>query len=156
MSYDFGRFGRHKLRAPNAAIVDLPVPVVADAQVWVATIWPDRHPAAGWTRHLWTLDPTTRRGWQLPHQLAAGDILEFGADTTAGLVRWYGIMDSYDSDRWATIQGPYPEPAAAWDDAQRLLALERFLPALESQPPNTPPPRARTEQVQAPRHRCRR
>jgi len=67
-------------------------------------------------------------------ELAAGDVIEFGADTPARPVRWFGIMDSYEPDRWATIQGPYPSPTDAWDDAQRLLALERFLPPLPTEP----------------------
>ena len=64
-----------------------------------------------------------------------GDVIEFGADTPARPVRWFGIMDSYELDRWATIQGPYPTPTDAWHDAERLLALERFLPPLPTEPP---------------------
>ncbi|MGE3836244.1 MAG: hypothetical protein AB7H43_15885 [Acidimicrobiia bacterium] len=134
-SYDWSQFGRHRLRAPNGTIIDLPVPVVREATVWVATTWPDPHASAGWARQIWALDPATRRGWQLPPQLAAGDVLEFGADTPAGYVRWYGIMDSYEVDRWATVQGPYVDPASAWSDAQRLLALERFVEPLRTEPP---------------------
>lgn len=151
-SYDFGRFGRHRLRAPNAAIIDLPVPVAAGAQVWVATIWPDPHAPGGWARQIWTLDPATGRGWQLPHQLAAGDVIEFGADTPAGPMRWYGIIDSYEVDRWATIQGPYADMAAAWDDAKRLLALERYAEPLATEPPT--PPAATVEPSQPRRRRC--
>lgn len=136
--YDFGRFGRHRLRAPNAAIIDLPVPVVAGAHVWVATIWPEPSAQGGWARQIWTLEPTTGRGWQLPHQLAAGDVLEFGADTPAGPVRWYGIMDSYVVDQAATVQGPYPHPVAAWDEAQRLVALDRYVEPLHAEQPAPP------------------
>lgn len=130
--YDFSRFGRHKLRAPNGAIIDLPVPVAVGAQVWVATVWPDPNVPGGWARQVWRLDPATGRGWRLPHQLAAGDIVEFGADTPTDIVRWYGIMDSYEVDRWATVQGPYADPAAAWNEAQRLVALERYIEPLSS------------------------
>lgn len=152
--YDFTRFGRHRLRAPNGAIIDLPVAVVPGAQVWVATIWPDPNAPGGWGRQLWSLDPLTGRGWQLPHQLAAGDIVEFGADTPAQPHRWYGIMDSYIVDEWATIQGPYEHPDVAIDHAQRLLALERFVEPLSTEPPqpamaSSPARRARCDQ----RHR---
>lgn len=133
--YDFTRLGRHRLRAPNGAVIDLPVPVLPGARVWVATIWPDPQAPGGWGRHVWALDPVTGRGWQLPHQLAAGDVLEFGADAPVGPVRWYGIMDSYEVDRWATVQGPYEHPAAAYTEAQRLLALERFVEPLSADSP---------------------
>lgn len=122
--------------------------------MWVATVWPDPHAAGGWARQLWDVHPTTGRGWRLPLQLAAGDVLAFAADTPAGLVRWYGIMDGYELDRWATVQGPYPNPSAAHDHAQRLLALERFQPAFDvagheglPHPPRMP---------RQPRRRCRR
>ncbi len=134
-AYDWSRRGRHRLRAPDAVIVELPVPVDATARVWVATIWPDPRVLGGWGRALW--EPAVR-GWRLPLQLAAGDVIEFGADTPRRPVRWFGIMDSYDPDRWATFQGPYPHPGEAWADAQRLLALERFQPALDPSPVKVP------------------
>lgn len=133
--YDFTRLGRHRLRAPNGAIIDLPVPILPGAHVWVATIWPDPNAPGGWGRQVWNRDPVTGRGWQLPHQLAAGDVLEFGADAPVGPVRWYGIMDSYEVDRWATVQGPYEHPGTAHDEAQRLLALERRAEPLSADPP---------------------
>ena len=134
--YDWQQFGRHRLRAPGSAVVDFPVTTMAAAQVWVATLWPDPRTPGGWDRTLWHAEPTTGRGWLLPEQLAAGDVLEFGADNEEGPVRWYGIMDSYELDRWVTVQGPYPNPTAAHDAAQDLLAHERFLPALEPEPPD--------------------
>lgn len=76
--YDWAHYGRHRLRAPDAVIVELPVPVEASSQVWVATIWPDDRIPGGWARALW--EPTGR-GWRLPLQVAAGDVIEFGADT---------------------------------------------------------------------------
>jgi hypothetical protein len=135
MPYDWGRFGRHRLRAPGGAIIDLPVPTGGATAVWVATIWPDHRAPGGWARDLWPLDPATGRGWQLPGPLAAGDVIEFGADSPGQPVRWYGIMDSYEVDRWATVQGPYPDAAAAHTEAQRLLALERYDMPLRSEPP---------------------
>lgn len=132
--YDYARFGRHRLRAPNAAIIDFPLPVAAVSTVWVATVWADPHVTGGWARQLWTADPATGHGWQLPLQLAAGDVVEFGADTPEAPERWYGIMDSYEVDRWATVQGPYPHPSAAYDEAQRLLTQERYVEALHPAP----------------------
>lgn len=154
-AYDWGRFGRHRLRAPNATIIDLPVPIRGDATVWVATTWPDPARPEGWARQVWTLDPVTRRGWQLPYELAAGDVIEFGADTPAGPVRWYGIMDSYEVDRWATVQGPYPHPAPAYDEAQRLLALERYVEALNTEPPATDPELEPARRRHGPHHHPR-
>lgn len=136
--YDFARFGRHRLRAPNGSIIDLPVPTLPGARVWVATIWPDPNLPDGWGRQMWALDPTTGRGWQLPHQLTAGDVVEFGADTPEQPLRWHGIMDSYEVDRWATVQGPYEHPAAAYEEAQRLLAMERFVEPLSADRPVPP------------------
>ena len=143
-AYDWTQFGRHRLRAADGAIIDLPVPVGAGRHVWVATMWPDPHVDGGWARALWQPHPTTGRGWRIPLQLAAGDVLEFGADTPQQPVRWYGIMDSYEVDRWATVQGPYPHPAAAYEEAQRLLALERYVPPLESEAPRPVEPCRRT------------
>ena len=93
--YDWTRFGRHRLRAPDAVIVDLPVPVAAARQVWVATVWPDSRVAGGWARLAWEVDQDTQRGWRLPMQLAAGDVLEFGADTptpAGAVVRDHGLL----------------------------------------------------------------
>lgn len=153
--YDFSRLGRHRLRAPNGAVIDLPVPIVPGARVWVATIWPDPNAPGGWARQVWALDTATGRGWQLPLQLAAGDVLEFGADTPAAPVRWYGIMDSYAVNEWATMQGPYEHPAAAHEQAQRLLALERFVEPLSAEPPT---PAVNPDPLRRPRreHRHRR
>ncbi|MCZ7537296.1 MAG: hypothetical protein M5T61_16225 [Acidimicrobiia bacterium] len=59
-------------------------------------------------------------------------------------------MDSYEVDRWATLQGPYPHPAAAHDAAQQLLALERYVPPLEPDP--TPNPCRHSPRQRRPRH----
>ncbi|MGH9228315.1 MAG: hypothetical protein ACRD07_06195 [Acidimicrobiales bacterium] len=103
----------------------------------------------------WDVDPRTGRGWVLPQRLAAGDVVEFGADGPAGPLCWYGVLDSYEYDRWLTVQGPYPSPAAAYDDAQRLLALDRFLPALDSKPPHAAEPGRCTRRDGRRRHRRR-
>lgn len=131
--YDWARFGRHRLRAPEGILIDLAVTPAPVAVVWVATLWPDAASPAGWARQLWQPDPS-RHGWRLPGQLAAGDVVEFGADRPDRPVRWYGIIDSFLNEL-LTIQGPYPHPAAAHDEAQRLLGAARFLPALQPAAP---------------------
>lgn len=153
--YDWSRFGRHRLRAPASVVIEVPVPADASAQVWVASLWADPRAPGGWARMLWDVDPRTGRGWVLPQRLAAGDVLEFGADAPAGPPRWYGVLDSYEFDRWVTVQGPYPNPAAAYDDAQRLLALDRFLPALEPDPPHEAEPGTCMRRNRPRRHRRR-
>lgn len=129
--YDWSRFGRHRLRAPASVVIDAPVPTVS--HVSVSTVWPDTTMPGGWAQLPWEVDPRTGRGWVLPQQLAAGDVIEFAATSARGWVRWYGVLDSYEFDRWLTMQGPYPDAGAAYDDAQRLLGVERFLPALDAE-----------------------
>jgi hypothetical protein len=138
--YDWSRFGRHRLRAPASVLIDLPVPTDPRSHPWVASVWPDAQVPGGWGRMPWDFDQRTGRGWVLPQQLAAGDVLEFGADTPAGPRRWFGVLDAYEFDRWVTVQGPYPHAGGAYDDAQRLLALERFLPALDPEAPQAAEP----------------
>jgi len=104
----------------------------------MATVWPDPEVLGGWARMPWQPDPAHGRGWLIPEQLALGDVLEFGAHGPAGDARWYGILDSYEVAAWLTVQGPYPEPAAAFAEAERLLASERYLPAIETQPRREP------------------
>lgn len=147
-SYDWSRFGRHRLRAPASVVIDVPVPTLPP--VSVSSVWPDAWVTGGWARLPWEADWRTGRGWVLPQQLAAGDVIEFAANTADGWVRWHGVLDSYEFDRWLTVQGPYPDAAAAHDDAQRLLGLERFLPALDVQARIADPGRC------AQRHRPRR
>lgn len=129
--YDWSRFGRHRLRAPASVVID--VPVLTGSCASLSSVWPDIRVPGGWARLPWEVDPRTGRGWVLPQQLAAGDVIEFAANTAGGWVRWHGLLDSYEFDRWLTVQGPYPDAAAAHDDAQRLVGLERFLPALDTQ-----------------------
>jgi hypothetical protein len=136
-------------------VIDLPVPTDPASLVWVAGMWPDPRAPGGWKRMPWDLDQRTGRGWVLPQQLAAGDVLEFGTDTPAGPVHWYGVLDSYEFDWWVTVQGPYPHAAAAYDDAKRLLALERFLPALDPEPPPAAEPERCKPRDRPRRHRHR-
>lgn len=131
-SYDWARFGRHRLRTPGAVVVDSPL--LSAEPGWMATVWPDRLVRGGWGRMLWQRDPAYGRGWVIPDRLALGDVLEFGADGPSGGVRWYGILDSYEVAAWLTVQGPYPDPTAALAEADRLLAGERYLPPLDTDP----------------------
>jgi hypothetical protein len=123
-AYDWGQFGRHRLRVPAGVLIDSPVS--ARAGVWLGTLWPDDRAPGGWTRMLWEPDVALRRGWTVPARMAGGDVIEFGADQPGTVVRWYGIVDSYDAVEWLTLQGPYPHPAAAMRDADRLLADIRY------------------------------
>lgn len=148
-SYDWARFGRHRFRTPAAVMVDSPLPSAGAG--WMATVWPDPHAAGGWGRMLWQPDPAYGRGWLVPDRLALGDVLEFGAHSPAGGGRWYGILDSYEVAAWLTVQGPYPDPAAALAEADRLLAGERYLPPLDAQPRREP----MTPCVSHPRRRAR-
>ena len=135
-SYDWSRFGRHRFRTPGAVVVDNPLPPAGAG--WMATVWPDAAVRGGCARMLWQPDPAYGRGWLIPDRLALGDVLEFGAHRPGGDARWYGILDSYEVAAWLTVQGPYPDPAAALAEADRLLAGERYLPPLHTDPAREP------------------
>jgi hypothetical protein len=143
--YDWGRFGRHRLRVPAGVLIDSPLP--ASAVAWLGTLWPDDPARGGWARMIWERDRVVGRGWNIPARLAGGDVVEFGADQSGRVVRWYGIVDTYDAVEWLTLQGPYPDPAAAQYDADRRLAEIRFQP-----PPNRS---AHQSCARSPRHRHR-
>jgi len=98
--------------------------------VWMATVWHDVDVAGGWGRMMWQPDHVGGRGWLIPDRLALGDVIEVGARSASTDERWYGILDSYEVAAWLTLQGPYPNPAAAQQEADRLLAGERFRPAV--------------------------
>ena len=130
-SHDWDRYGRHRFRAPAAVVIDDPL---IPSSTWLATIWPEHRVEGGWARILWHPDPPPGRGWSLPDRLALGDVIEFGGDDANGIRRWYGIVDSYEVNAWLTVQGPYPDPGAAHRDAERLLADQRYLPPLDTDP----------------------
>ena len=136
-AYDWTKFGRHRLRAPDGTMIKAPRPRrVRAAGVGGHDVARPRCRRRLGPRPAWQPHPRepAAAGASPPPGAAAGDVLEFGADTPLQPIRWYGIMDSYEVDRWATVQGPYPHPGAAYDEAQRLLTLERYVPPLESEP----------------------
>lgn len=137
--YDWSRLGRHRLRAPAGVLIDSPL--AAAGSGWLGTLWPAGE-ASGWSRMLWTPD-TYLGGWSIPGRLAGGDVIEFGADRADQPLRWYGILDSYDAIEWLTIQGPYPAPRAAYDEAQRILGRMRFTSPIQTQRPRQPCARRR-------------
>lgn len=141
--YDWSRFGRHRLRAPAGVLIDSPVGFQAGS--WLGTLWPSEAEPCGWARMLWQSD-LARGGWLIPNRLAGGDVLEFGVVATGGIVRWYGIVDSYDAVEWLTVQGPYSDPGTAYRHAQVLLAEVRYRDPL----------RARTRRQECSRRRSRR
>ena len=126
--YDWTRFGYHRLRVPDGILID--TPLARGAESWLGTLWSDNRAVGGWARMLWEPDSAFGRGWVVPARLAGGDVIEFGADQPGTVVRWYGIIDSYDAIEWLTVQGPYPDPAAALHDADRRLADIRFRPSM--------------------------
>ena len=42
------------------------------------------------------------------------------------------VVDSYDAAEWLTVQGPYREPAAAYEHAQELVGQLRYAPPLRT------------------------
>lgn len=123
-AYDWARFGRHRLRTAATVLLDHPL----GPGGWTATTWSDPTQPGG--RNWLGWQPSPVGGWTLPIRLALGDVIEFGN----GEAHWFGIVDSYDPDGWLTLRGPYPNRATAAEDAELLLAAERYLPAVESPP----------------------
>ena len=127
--YDWTRFGRHRFRAAAGVLLDHPLNPVG----WTATARADLTQPGGWQLAGWSSAPAG--GWHLSALLALGDVIEFGA----GADRWIGIVDSYDPGGWLTLQGPYPSVADAAAHAERLLAAERYLPAVQPHRPRREP-----------------
>lgn len=117
------RPGAHRFRTPAATLIDRPLELVG----WVATVWPDATSAMGWQRAVWDAR-SDGRGWHLPGDLALGDVVEFGGDRDGRVDRWYGIVDTYEPERWLTLLGPYENPADAHRRANELLDAIRHEP----------------------------
>lgn len=135
-AYDWSTFGRHRLRVPAGVLIDSPLGQPGHG--WLATLWPQPDSEVNWARMLWEPDHSHGAGWVVPQRLAGGDVIEFGADRPGQLVRWYGIVDSYDAVEWLTVQGPYTDPQGAHDHAQALLAALRYQPPLRAASPRPP------------------
>lgn len=127
--YDWTRFGRHRFRTAAGVLLDHPLSPTG----WAATVRADTSQPDGCQLDAWP--PAHAGGWHLSSVLALGDVIEFGA----GAGRWIGIVDSYDPGGWLTLQGPYPTSADAAAHAERLLAAERYLPAVQPQRPRRQP-----------------
>ena len=141
--YDWSRFGRHRLRAPGGVLIDSPLGFQPHG--WLGTLWRAQAEPVGWARMLWQFD-AEHGGWMVPNRLAGGDVFEFGADQAGQLVRWYGIVDCYDAVEWLTVQGPYPDPAAAFQHAEVLLAQLRYSPPVPRRSQNLHCTRRRADQ----------
>ena len=127
---DFATLDRHVLRVAHGSLLDNPLDPDLGAKVWVATIWPDREQLGGWGRVVWERHPTGR-GWTIHPMTHLGDIVEFGADTTAAISRWYSYVQDADETSLQLV-GPFAEPRQASDDARASLVrwrVERRLSA---------------------------
>ena len=149
------QFGALGLRLVDGVLLDFPLPVPAGARCWVATVWPDHRSSAGWSALAWPPDVTGGRGWRWPPRIAVGDVMEFGVDQwlkRRKIVssRWWGVIADYDGSWLLSVQGPYPSPAHAHEDAGRLIQARH---AQVSGPSWPEPPASEPEPV-AP-HRCR-
>ena len=116
-AYDWNRRGRHRLRAPAAVVIDLPVPAASDAHLWVATIWPDDR-AGGWARTLWEPEPSRRR-WRRDR------VRSRHASTTGAVVRNHGLLR-------ARPLGHDPRPVP---DPDRRVARRAAPPRARTIPP---------------------
>jgi hypothetical protein len=86
---DFATLDRHVLRVVHGSLLDNPLDPDPGSHVWIATIWTDRNRPGGWGQLVWDRHPSGR-GWTIHPLTHLGDVVEFGADTGATEVRWYG------------------------------------------------------------------
>ena len=120
----FATLDRHVLRVAHGSLLDNPLDPAPGSQVWVATIWPDREQFGGWGRLAWDRHPTGR-GWAIHPMTHLGDVIEFGADTTAATDRWYSYVQDADETSLHLV-GPFAEPRHASDDARASLIRWRI------------------------------
>ncbi|MGE0304155.1 MAG: hypothetical protein AB7N61_13200 [Acidimicrobiia bacterium] len=123
MHPDFAILDRHVLRIAHGSLLDIPLDADPEAQVWIATIWPDQHQPGGWGRLIWDRHPSGR-GWTIHPLTHLGDIIEFGADQPSVPDRWYGYV--LDADATAIqLVGPFTEPTSALEDGRASLTRWR-------------------------------
>lgn len=124
----FATLDRHILRVAHGSLLDNPLDPDPTAHVWIATIWPDRQQPSGWGRLLWDRHPS-RRGWTIHPLTHLGDIIEFGADTSGAMDRWYGYVQDADEIRLSVV-GPFATPLDSLQDAVASLERWRQRPAI--------------------------
>ena len=120
---EFTTLDRHVLRVAHGSLLDNPLDPDPGSSVWVATIWPERQQPGGWGRLLWHRHPSGR-GWTIHSLTHLGDVIEFGADTTTALDRWYGYVQDADAVSLSLV-GPFTEPLDAIQDAGASLGRWR-------------------------------
>ena len=120
---DFATLDRHVLRVAHGSLLDNPLDADPGAHVWIATIWPDRQQPGGWGRLLWDRHPSGR-GWIIHPLTHLGDVIEFGADTTDSIDRWYGYITCADESS-IDVVGPHRCAQDAAEDAESRVALWR-------------------------------
>lgn len=121
---EFTTLDRHVLRVAHGSLLDNPLDPDPGSSVWVATIWPERQQPGGWGRLVWSRH-RSGRGWTIHPLTHLGDVIEFGADTTTAIVRWYGYVQDADADAVSlSVVGPFNTPADARQDA--IASLERW------------------------------
>ena len=120
---DFANLDRHVLRVAHGSLLDNPLDPDPGSHVWIATIWPDRQQPGGWGRLLWDRHPSGR-GWTIHPLTHLGDVVEFGADTGAAEVRWYGYVADADETS-IDLVGPFPTAAETCTDGSMSLTRWR-------------------------------
>ena len=120
---DFTTLDRHVLRVAHGSLLDNPLDPAPGSQVWVATIWPDPQQPGGWGRLVWDRHPTGR-GWTIHPMTHLGDVIEFGADRSNSIDRWYGYL-MHGDETAIQVVGPFWEPQAALEDGEATLTRWR-------------------------------
>lgn len=120
---DFENLDRHVLRVAHGSLLDNPLDAHPGAHEWIATMWRDQRQACGWSRLVWDRHPSGR-GWTIHPMTHLGDVVEFGADGSSGMDRWYGYVAAADPTA-LEIVGPLPTPTDAGSDAAGSLASWR-------------------------------
>ena len=116
---DFATLDRHVLRVAHGSLLDNPIDADPGSNVWIATVWADRQQTGGWGRLIWDRHPSGR-GWTIHPLTHLGDVIEFGADSSAAVVRWYGYVADADETS-IDLVGPFPSAAETQADGSMSL-----------------------------------
>lgn len=122
-STDFATLDRHILRVAHGSLIDNPLDARPGAHEWIATMWPDQRQSCGWGRLVWGRHPSGR-GWTIHPMTHLGDVIEFGADSSSGVDRWYGYVAAAEPTAFEIV-GPLPSAAEAGRDAAGSLTTWR-------------------------------